>query len=298
MFWDGRADGSEIGDPLAEQALGPFLNPLEQNLPDKRSLVLKVKDSPYADLFEKVWGPLSTGSEPAVDRAFIQIGRAIAAYERSAEVNPFNSKFDSFWKKAVAAGFAVEEIDEKNQDRYEGFGLSGKELRGLTLFATKGLCAECHPLESKDGKPPVFTDYTYDNIGVPPNPDNPFYRMPAEFNPKGASWVDEGLGGFLAETAAFADQAAANIGKHKVPTLRNVTLAPRPGFVKAFMHNGFFKSLEDVVHFYNTRDVPRAGWPPPEVRANLNTKELGNLGLTPEEEKAIVAFLGTLSDRR
>jgi cytochrome c peroxidase len=78
--------------------------------------------------------------------------------------------------------------------------------------------------------------------------------------------------------------------------------------VKAFGHNGYFKSLAAVVHFYNTRDVlPETGnvaspvpgvnsWPPPEVRENLNTAEIGNLGLSPDEEAAIVAFLGTLSD--
>ena len=81
-------------------------------------------------------------------------------------------------------------------------------------------------------------------------------------------------------------------------------------FVKAYAHNGYFKSLEGIVHFYNTRDVkavcPDAVteaealaadcWPPPEVAENVNTDELGDLGLTPEEEAAIVAFLKTLSD--
>jgi cytochrome c peroxidase len=60
------------------------------------------------------------------------------------------------------------------------------------------------------------------------------------------------------------------------------------------MHNGVFKSLKEVVHFYNTRDV--GNWPPPEVPENVNTDELGDLGLTPEEEDAIVAFMETLSD--
>jgi cytochrome c peroxidase len=64
--------------------------------------------------------------------------------------------------------------------------------------------------------------------------------------------------------------------------------------VKAYTHNGFFKSLEELVHFYNTRDVET--WPQPEVPMNVNTSELGNLGLTLEEEAAVVAFLKTLSD--
>jgi cytochrome c peroxidase len=84
------------------------------------------------------------------------------------------------------------------------------------------------------------------------------------------------------------------LGKQKVPTLRNVAKAPWLGFVKAYTHNGYFKNLEDIVHFYNTRDVEP--WPPPEVPFNVNTDELGNLGLTPAEEAAVVAFLKTLTD--
>ena len=62
------------------------------------------------------------------------------------------------------------------------------------------------------------------------------------------------------------------------------------------MHNGYFKSLEDVVHFYNTRDVAGVDWPAPEYAETVNHDELGDLGLTQEEEDAIVAFLKTLSD--
>jgi len=83
------------------------------------------------------------------------------------------------------------------------------------------------------------------------------------------------------------------VGKQKVPTLRNVDLRPSSAFTKAYAHNGFFKSLEDIVHFYNTRDV--ISWPPPEVPDNVNTR-IGNLGLVPDEEAALLAFLKTLSD--
>ena len=87
------------------------------------------------------------------------------------------------------------------------------------------------------------------------------------------------------------------MGKHKVPTLRNVDLRPREDFVKVFMHNGFFRTLKDIVHFYNTRDLAEEEWPSPEIESNVNTDELGDLGLTPEEEDAIVLFMKTLSDR-
>jgi cytochrome c peroxidase len=77
--------------------------------------------------------------------------------------------------------------------------------------------------------------------------------------------------------------------------------------VKAYMHNGYFKSLKEVVHFYNTRDVlPRCKpadssekvtcWPAPEDSTNLNKRQLGDLKLTDQEEDALVAFLKTLTD--
>ena len=298
MFWDGRATGDLLGDPLAEQAMGPFLNPLEQNMADEKNVVLQVQKSGYAGLFEQVWGKGSLDAGAGADRTFERIARSIAAYERSGEVNPFSSKFDGFWRAAVAKGLEVEDLSESNSARFRGLGLSERELRGFVLFKTKGLCAECHVLDSEGGRPPVFTDYTYDNLGIPRNPENPFYGQPAGFNPDGKNWVDKGLGGFLETVGEYRPFASANYGKHKVPTLRNVDERPSEGFVKAFMHNGYFKTLIDVVHFYNTRDVAGAGWPPPEIAANLNRSEMGNLGLTADEENAIVDFMKTLTDRR
>jgi len=297
MFWDGRATGETLGDPLAEQAMGPFLNPLEQNNPDKKSIILQVQKSDYAALFDEVWGKGSLDAEKDVDAAYEKIARSIAAYERSAEVNPFSSKFDDFWRKAQAAGLAVDSIDGSNQNKFAGLGLDDQELQGLVLFNTKGKCSNCHVLTSEKGKAPVLTDFGYDNLGIPKNPENPFYKMPKEWNPDGQNWVDKGLGGFLEESAKYASLASANSGKHKVPTLRNVDLRPRPDFAKAFMHNGFFKDLGAVVHFYNTRDVSSENWPAPEIADNLNTTDLGNLGLTAAEEAAIVLFMKTLSDQ-
>ncbi len=298
MFWDGRATGHILGDPLAEQAMGPFLNPLEQNMADEGSVVAAVRKSDYAGLFEQVWGKGSLSADADTARTYERIARAIAAYERSSEVNPFSSRFDDFWRAAKAQGLDVTSLSEANAARYRGLGLSERELRGLVLFKTKGLCAECHVLTPEAGNPPVFTDYTYDNLGIPRNPENPFTTQPEAFNPDGKSWVDKGLGGFLETVDEFRPVAAANIGKHKVPTLRNVDERPSEGFVKAFMHNGYFKSLKDVVHFYNTRDVEGAGWPPPEIAANMNRTEMGRLGLTDDEEDAIVDFMKALTDRR
>ncbi len=296
MFWDGRAAGFELNDPLAEQAMGPFLNPLEMNNPDKKTVVLKVQEADYAELFEEVWGQGSLDVDDT-DRAFERIARSIAAFERSSEVNPFSSKFDDFWRKAKTAGLDVESIDESNWENYKHLGLDDEEVEGLMLFNTKGKCAECHVLTSVNGKPPLFTDFTYDNLGVPKNPENPFYSMSSEWNSDGKNWVDKGLGEFLEKTTEFAQYAAENFGKQKVTTLRNVDLRPDGDFVKAFAHNGVFKTLKDIVHFYNTRDIAEENWPPPEIKENVNTEELGDLGLTPDEEDLIVIFMKALSDR-
>ena len=175
--------------------------------------------------------------------------------------------------------------------------LTKQEAEGLMLFIGKGQCAQCHP----SGPGALFTDFSYDNLGVPKNPLNPFYFQTKKINPLGEEWVDLGLGAFLATTNDYKTFAQGNNGKQKVPTLRNVDKRPTADFVKAYGHNGYFKSLEEIVHFYNTRDVTGAGWnnqpwPPPEVADNVNQGELGNLELTAEEEAAIVAFLKTLSD--
>jgi cytochrome c peroxidase len=258
MFWDGRATGWTLGDPLAEQAQGPFLNPLEQNNASPEIVINKILDSKYKDLFMQVC------TVPNFD--YECIGRSIAAYERSKEVSQFSSKYDS-WLKGKAK-------------------LTGLEQRGLNLFKGKANCANCHVA-------PLFTDFTFDNLGIPKNHKNPFYKELA-WNPLGKKWVDTGLGGFL--KANGSNDYSLELGKQKVPTLRNVAKRPFGGFVKAYGHNGYFKSLEEVVHFYNTRDVPSAGWPAPEVAANMNMTDLGDLGLNHHEERAIVAFLKTLSD--
>jgi cytochrome c peroxidase len=282
MFWDGRATGLTLGDPLAEQAMGPFLNPLEQNNPMARLVCIRISNSVYAPLFEEVWGPGSLDFVSDVAGTYERIARSIAAYERSAEVNPFTSKYDYYLQGLVA--------------------LTDQEALGLEVFNGKGNCAACHLSEpGAGGEPPLLTDFTYDNLGVPRNPQNPFYDAPRKWNPDGADWVDPGLGGFLKNAGYAPEVYEPEWGKHKVPTLRNVDKRPHEGFVKAFGHNGFFKSLEEIVHFYNTRDVPGAGWqgqpwPEAEVSQNVNSDELGNLGLTPEEEAAVTAFMKTLTD--
>lgn len=293
-FWDGRATGKILGNPAADQAMGPFLNPVEQNNPHEKTVVDKVCASDYGDLFRSVYGERICGD---VGKAYQGIALAIAAFEASAEVNPFSSKFDLFYEKTRKAGLDVAKIGEKNRKSYGGLGLDDGELEGLVLFNSRGKCSACHVLEpGPGGTPPLLTDFTYDNLGIPRNERNPWYGMPSEFNPEGAQWVDKGLGGFLATQKEWEKHADANMGKHKVPTLRNVDRRLSPDFVKAYGHNGYFKSLKEIVRFYNRRDVRPAAWPPPEVGENVNTTELGDLRLTDSEEDAIVAFMRTLTD--
>lgn len=312
-FWDGRATGERLGNPAADQALGPFLNPVEQNMPGKAAVCEHVAGSKYARLFEQVWGSGSLDCSPAgVDGMYDRIGLAIAAYEGSKEVSPFNSRFDDYWRACLAAGNDEEAcgLAEGDKEVLDPGGIfTQQEFDGLVEFGE--YCSPCHTSTERGpgGVPPLFTGFTFDNVGTPRNPENPFYGMDDVYldsgeaiNPDGADWIDYGLGDFLRTRPAWAGMAVLHDGKHKVPTVRNVDKRPGKGFRKAYLHNGVFKSLEQVVHFYNTRDVASEGWAPPEVPYNVNRellegKPLGNLGLTAEAEAAIVAFMRTLTDR-
>ncbi|MCL5098071.1 MAG: hypothetical protein M1608_11210 [Candidatus Omnitrophica bacterium] len=178
MFWDGRATGETLGDPLAEQAEGPFLNPLEQNNPEAKQVCIKVSHSGYANLFREVWGPQSLDFVKDVAGTYQRIARSIAAYERSPEVSAFTSKYDAYLNGSAT--------------------LTGQEEDGLELFEGKAKCANCHVSQPTDAIPkPLFTDYSYDNLGIPKNPANPFYSMPPKWNPLGDAWIDYGLGAYL-----------------------------------------------------------------------------------------------------
>ncbi len=170
-----------------------------------------------------------------------------------------------------------------------------QEAKGFELFnrEDKGNCAACHVSDAtiaEDGsiEPPLFTDFSYDNIGLPRN-----------INIQGNPEPNLGLGG---RSDLPTGLAADEMGKHKVMSLRNIALTAPYG------HNGSMATLEQIIHFYNTRDTlgyvsdinhpefGKTGWPEPEVIDHLNQVELGNLGLSREEEKALVAFLKTLTD--
>ncbi|PKO06107.1 MAG: cytochrome C [Chloroflexi bacterium HGW-Chloroflexi-3] len=269
MFWDGRATGEILGDPLAEQAQGPFLNPLEQAIPNAQVLCIRIKQADYAGLFKEVWGDRSLDCAKDSAGVYERIGRSVAAYERSAEVNPFSSKFDIFWDNAVMAGKDVSKIKFSGGGGMgSGMGPGGggiadpnrwQNFRNLGLAAfndpSRANCASCHSIEPGSAGYPLFTSFTYDNVGMPKNPDNPFYTMPEVWNPDGADFVDYGLGGFLKGAGYPEVVYQQELGKMKVPSLRNVDLHASEDFVKAYGHNGYFKSLEDIILFYSWRGL-------------------------------------------
>jgi cytochrome c peroxidase len=335
LFWDGRAAD------LASQVPFPLQNPNEMNdtlhnLGDPALIVRKVAGGRYARRFMQVYGP-QVFSQPT-GQVLLQIAQAIAAFESSPEVSPFSSKYDAY-----VAGKAT---------------LSASEQRGLQLVtgSTTGRpggppsykfaqCVLCHGIPSSRSQgPDLWTNTCYANIGVPKNPNNPYYTEtnkaidPAGYNAAGAAYVDLGLGDYIYPQQGLpignmgkgsngkGDFLAIN-GTFKAPTLRNVDKRPEAGFVKSYMHNGVFKSLKQVVHFYNTRNLtsaageiidftgthPYAGlkgkplWAQPEYPSPITLQnpsgapgssaaQVGNLGLTDQEEDDIVAFLQTLSD--
>jgi cytochrome c peroxidase len=332
FFSDGRAGN------LTAQAGMPIINPSEMantvhGLPATDLVVHKVIQGSYADLFKQAYGENTSSQSP--QSLFRLIRQSISAYEKSHEVSPFSSKYDAY-------------VEGQAQ-------LTPSELNGLRLFtgSTTGRpggaknyksaqCVSCHAI-SDDGRRDFFTNWTFANVGVPRNPHNPFYRQtnpainPQGYNRDGEKFVDLGLGAILYPLQNLppgnlgscsdgrGDFLQAN-GEFRVPSLRNVDKRPSADFVKCYMHNGVFKSLKEVVHFYNTRNLTRRNevinlasadpytglkgkplWPLPEYpsavtlqnpagKSNSPTARVGNLGLSDQEESDIVAFLQTLSD--
>lgn len=306
QFWDGRATGEYLGDPLADQAIGPFLNPVEMANTSKAQVIDDIKVSEYADLFEQVWG---AGSLVNVDAAYDQVGLSIAAFERTQLFAQFSSKYDFYLAACMNAGGDMADCAMGVGKTAEKVGkkvFTKEEWQGLQLFMgdnnndgilEKGegaMCAACHVAEwtsvtdyalpvqvpawaPMDMVPPVFSDFTFDNLGIPKSEHELLANAP----------VDLGLGPIVGDEAEN--------GKFKVMTVRNIGLSAPYG------HNGYFERLKDIVHFYNTRDVPGAlpkgmDWPVPEYPDTVNVDELGNLGLSDSDEDALVEFMKALSD--
>jgi len=358
-FFDSRATGYLLRVPDAEQAQGPPVDTQEMGLPDTACIAFRLSQAVYRPLFEEVWGkgsfeinfpremaqicatpggaaefggsttpiPLSAADRTRANTIYDRWAQSIDAFEQSAQVSAFSSKFDAF-----LAG------------KYK---LTAEEMAGFKLFDGKGNCNSCHldgrgtTLKSNQADTsaaamvnPLFTCFGSANEGVPLNPRDSFYyeTKPDAYgftaNPYGFGYRDLGLGTFLRSgfgsgpnpNKRWKQYAPTVDGQMQVSSARDVAMAPPqcptteapgPYFQKGFFHNGYIKSLKQLVHFYNTRDkyaypvtsghCPKGTtekvdcWPMPEVRNNIDMTS-GNLGLTEKEEDEIVAFLQTLSD--
>src|SRR6202140_4495756 len=270
---------------------------------------------------------LSPEDRTRANMAYDHWGQSIDSYEQSLQVSAFSSKFDAFLKG--------------------DYKLTAAEMAGLRLFDGKGNCNSCHldgrGTTLKSGRTdtgaaaavtPLFTCFGSANEGLPLNPRDAIYYQttPDSFgftgNPLGFGYRDLGLGTFLRSgpgaapnpNSTWTQFAPTTDGQMQVSSARNVAMtppqcptteAPGPYFQKEFFHNGYIKSLKQLVHFYNTRDRFKFNvtsghcpvgttqkvncWPMPEVPNNIDMTS-GNLGLTDKEEDQIVAFLQALTD--
>ncbi len=263
FFWDGRAR------TLEDQAGGPPLNPVEMGMPDKQSVVARLKENPdYVSAFHLLYGE---GSLDNADEAYSAMTKAIAAFERLAEFSPFDSKYDRSLSDEAA--------------------LNGEEARGRDIFFSRerSNCTACH-LSARGGsaKTEIFTNSKYYNLGTPAN-----LKVRA-LNGSKAGFVDRGLASNPAVSGLSFD------GRFKVPGLRNVAVTG------PYMHNGIFEELRTVLLFHGrfapggAQINPETGqpWEAPETSANLALDILKTApALSESETGALIAFLKTLTDQ-
>jgi cytochrome c peroxidase len=274
--WDGRFN------TLNDQAMFPLLASNEMANASPQEIMLKLRSPPYADSFRKIFGA-QIFDDPK--NACVAMLKAIERFELDdPSFHPYNSKYDDY-------------LDGRAR-------LTAQEQHGLHLFndPKRGNCAVCHlDQKGKDGSHPLFTDYQFEALGVPRNPE-----ILANASP---DFFDAGLCGPLRTDQAGQPQ---DCGMFKTPTLRNVATR------RAFFHNGRFHSLKEALRFYVERDTdPRTWYPvsasgavnkfddlPPAQRGNvdvidepLTRKEGDSPAWTDAEIGDVIAFLETLTDR-
>ncbi|WP_211254848.1 cytochrome-c peroxidase [Nevskia soli] len=308
FFRDGRAA------TLADQAIAPFTTAFEMANADAAAVIEKLKTRPYLADFTAIYGA-DVLNDP--DTALKRMGAALAAYEtEDPDFHPFSSKFD-YWRNGQAT-------------------LTSQELNGFALFnnSTKGNCAACHPTTSANGSTPaMFTDFSFDNLGLPRNaniPANADSGAP-DYTPVNSddgvhTYYDLGVCGPLRDDPGLNKSGIC--GQFKVPTLRNIAVtAP-------YFHNGQFATLADAIGFYVRRDTnPEQFYPTDSggnatkfddlpalyggqflvninepssdanYAGNVNTGEIpynrrlgGQAALTPDEINDVIVFLCTLTD--
>jgi cytochrome c peroxidase len=274
LFWDGRAN------TLQSQTLAPLFNPVEMANADTAALSRRIR-SAYGKRLAELFGE-RTIADPRrlLDEAMF----AVARFElEDPSFHPYGSKYDAYLEGRAT--------------------LTPAEARGLALFENpaQGNCAACHlSRPGPDGRPPMFTDYQYEALGVPRNPALAANRDPEYF--------DLGLCG------PFRSDLAAQhrfCGMFRTPSLRNVATR------RAFFHNGVYHTLAEVLEFYAFRDThPRRIYPraangavlvyddlPLAYRGNVDTRDApfgrrpGDApALTDAERRDIISFLATLTD--
>ena len=272
--WDGRFNS------LHEQAAFPLLAPNEMANASAAAIESRLKHAAYAGAFRQIFG------SQVFDQPGLAYTKALLAIERfeleDPGFHPYSSRYDQYLD-----GQAL---------------LSTAEQRGLTLFddPRRGNCATCHPdRKGADGSHPLFTDYQFEALGVPRNPEIRANADPAYF--------DQGLCGPLR-----TDQSAQKqfCGLFKTPGLRNVATRG------VYFHNGRFHTLKDALQFYVQRDTDAQKWYPKRGGALDRFNDLpaalrGNVDVidTPLNRHAgeapvwndaeiddVIAFLKTLTD--
>lgn len=261
QFWDGRAKD------LAEQAGGPPVNPVEMGMPDKKSIVERLKaNSIYYKAITDIYGESIWAD---TDKIYAIMEKAIAEFEKHELFAQFSSKYDRTLKGEAE--------------------LTALEAEGKALFfdKTRTNCSNCHQSSEANSAKETFTNYRYYNIGVPSN------QALIKLNKLAADYVDNGL---LDNPMVKGDEKQK--GKFKVPTLRNI------GVTAPYMHNGVFRDLKTVLLFKdsfnnpNRKINPETGkaWDKAEYAQTINPDVLKAKPLTDEEINALEAFLKTLTD--
>lgn len=265
-------------DSLVDLVAQPLFNPDEMNGGDGRAVASKIAARPYAPDFRREFGDVL--EDP--DATLKGLGRAVEAFLLSPEMAPFSSRYDDYVRGVGA--------------------LSPLELRGLKLFkdSAKGGCAACHKMDdgSKSPERSLFSDYAFDAVAPPRNRALPATRDPGYYD----------LGLCERRDTEYKAQAEQFCGSFRTPSLRNVAVRA------AFMHNGAFTRLRDVVAFYATRSTDPKRWYPSGAvfddvpkqyrqyvnveKAPYNRQEGEVPALDDAEIDAVVAFLGTLTDAR
>ncbi|MCW8327939.1 methylamine utilization protein [Photobacterium sp. SDRW27] len=319
-FWNGRAKGDSTLDmnlfmddhyaelyskyrgPVTDQAhASPFINPVEQGHKNKVAVCQQIAKTKWgAELYDYTWGLKLSCNEKTIDEVFARFAVSLGAWQMSYENNPYDSKRDLALKSDKDGKFPLDSFtDEENLGHDLFYGVA--ENRDDLGFG-QGRCGFCHRSGNRSGtsEHERYTDDSYHNIGTPRN-----YEIP------GSPEADDGL---HATTLGTDMENPLHMGSHKTPTLRNTDLRLGKGFTKAYGHNGYFKSLKSIVHFYNTaiakdrcedlgimeatekEALANNCWPTPEHEDTSALGFIGDLKLTDKDEDAIVAYLMTLSD--